>query len=286
MYSGESLFLSNFEGNMDCKYLHALVNWTEEYKNERLEKIKDLKARNLVSRLLMKDPVKRIDTNHALAHPFVTGYNCTRMIGDAATFDVFLSYRVSSDEHHCRLIYKMLTAKGLNVWWDKESLEPGKPWEEGFCKGLINCTTFIPVLSKSGLKNFECLTESSRCDNVLLEHRFALELKELSLVDAVFPIMIGECLTQNSDPKSCTYSHFLNSKCYPVCPDVVVKSVEQKLCEHLNHEGLGTPISPTLTVKGIYEAVIAHHGMCVVGPGENAFQAVIDAICKMIEKMR
>ena len=111
LYAGESLFLANNEGNLDQKHLQHLYDWTDAYKRERLEKVSDPHARNLVSRLLMRDPSKRPDASHALAHPFLSGKRAARMIGQEAEYDVFLSYRVNSDSHHCELMYEMLTEK-------------------------------------------------------------------------------------------------------------------------------------------------------------------------------
>ena len=48
--------------------------------------------------------------------------SAARMIGEAADFDVFISYRVESDSDHAAFIYKMLTAAGVKVWWDRECL--------------------------------------------------------------------------------------------------------------------------------------------------------------------
>ena len=64
-----------------------------------------------------------------LAHPFLSGKKATRMLGESAQFDVFLSYRKQSDENTAQLLYDKLTAAGLKVWWDKKSLLPGVPWQ-------------------------------------------------------------------------------------------------------------------------------------------------------------
>ena len=64
-----------------------------------------------------------------LAHPFLSGKKATRLFGETAEFDVFLSYRKQSDENHAQLLYTKLTDAGLKVWWDKKSLIPGIPWQ-------------------------------------------------------------------------------------------------------------------------------------------------------------
>ena len=231
----------------------------------------------------MRDPSKRPDASHALAHPFLSGKKVARMIGEEAEYDVFLSYRVSSDLHHCELMYDMLTEKGLKVWWDKKCLQPGADWEEGFCEGLINSRAFVALLSRGGLQNFEHLTESSRCDNVLLEYRLALELQSSNLLEAVFPVMIGDSSGESTDPKACTFTHFFKSGCSPKgLPNIIVTSVDEKLCEHLNNLGLGAPIIFNHTVKDIYQVLTKHQGFFIQGAGDEAFSAAVDSIHSMI----
>ena len=286
MYSGESLFIANDEGNLDEDQLRILFDWKDEFKRKHLQKIKDPHARNLVSRLLMKDPSKRPDASHALAHPFLSGKRAARMVGDEAEYDVFLSYRVNSDSHHCKLVYEMLTEKGLRVWWDKKCLQPGLNWEEGFCEGLIKSKAFVALLSRDGLQNFETLTESSSCDNVLLEYQLALELESFSLLEAVFPVMIGDSSGDCTDPRACTYTKYFESGCLPKCPAIAVKSVEVKLREHLNNQGLGAPVGSNRTVKDILQTLTAHQGGFIQGAGGDAFSVLVDSIHSMIKPAR
>ena len=276
------MFLSNNEGNLDQKHLQHLYDWMDAFKRDRLEKVADTYARNLVSRLLMKDPSKRLDASHALAHPFLSGKRAARMIGEEAEYDVFLSYRVNSDLHHCELMYEMLTEKGLKVWWDKKCLLTGVDWEEGFCEGLVKSRGFVALLSRAGLQNFESLKESSSCDNVLLEYRLAAELISFNLIDFVFPIMIGDSSGDSADPRACIYTNFYKSGCGPNCPDIVVKSVEEKLYEHLNNQGLGAPIVSNPTVKGIFQSYSKYQRGFIQGVGGEAFATVVDSINSMI----
>ena len=68
---------------------------------------------------------------------------------------LFLSYRVASDAALVEAIYDKLRAKGVDVWWDKISLPPGKRWEEGFADGLASSSIFVPFLSKVGGCTFQ-----------------------------------------------------------------------------------------------------------------------------------
>ena len=72
-------------------------------------------------------------------------------------------------------VHTFMFAAGISVWLDKVCLQPGEPWEEGFCRGMAMSRIFIPVLSRSAIKNysnarnnFELLREDSQCDNVIL----------------------------------------------------------------------------------------------------------------------
>ncbi|CAN0448062.1 unnamed protein product, partial [Ectocarpus fasciculatus] len=114
-------------------------------------------------------------------------------------FDVFISYRVSSDTEVAEKLYDRLTAAGMRVWMDKRCLQAGELWEVGFCRGLSSSRIFVPLLSREGInnntvpwQNYSSLSESSACDNVLLEQRLALELKARGMIERICPVFIGE----------------------------------------------------------------------------------------------
>ena len=73
--------------------IRALAAWTDAYKAERLSHIADKYARNLVSQLLSKDPAKRPTVQQVLYHPFLSGKAASRLTGESAQYDVFISYR-------------------------------------------------------------------------------------------------------------------------------------------------------------------------------------------------
>eukprot|EP01042_Synura_sphagnicola_P036640 gene36640-biopygen15342 len=182
MCSGRVLFISDSD-NLNQRDLHILLHWSDQHKRDVLSEVKNKEARNLVSRLLSKDPGHRPSLAAVLAHPFISGKEAVRMVGDQPVYDVFLSYRVAADCEHAEQIYSMLVARGLAVWWDKKSLKAGVPWEEGFCNGLIQSRTFVCLMSEEALAHPNCdrqsftrLSVGSPCDNVLLEYQLALEL--------------------------------------------------------------------------------------------------------------
>jgi serine/threonine protein kinase len=184
-----ALFAADQHDNMSSsadssESLWTLASWGRRALASKLNEITDDKARNLITQMLSRDPSRRPSLSRVTAHPFFTGKVPTRMAGQTPGYDVFLSYRVASDSRHVEYLYNLLKAKGLKVWWDKVCLEDGVPWEQGFCSGLIDSEAFVCLLSKEAInhpqrpwQNFSQLDVHSKCDNVFLELRLALELR-------------------------------------------------------------------------------------------------------------
>ena len=265
--------------------LFALATWSTELKKKKLTRVIDSYARNLLSQMLQKDPLQRPSLARVLAHPFLSGKKVARLVGDKPKYDVFLSYRVAADAHHVEKLYNLLTAQGFKVYWDKLCLEPGVDWEQGFCEGLVSSRAFVPLLSRDAInhpdktwQNFSKLTSDSNCDNVFLEHRLAVELQGLGLIEKIFPVFIGDL-----DKLSMEYSHYFGSGCHPALPDTAIKSVEEKLRHHMESQALGTPIEPDRTVKSVIGAVTACQGAFIVGSSDATFMDAADSIIKMLK---
>lgn len=289
--TGMTLFRATVEDNVGCDAdLRSLMEWSIQTKDHTLSVVKDKLARNLISLLLSKDPSKRLSCSHILSHPFLTGKSPGRLQGETPKYDVFLSYRVSSDSDHVKRLHDMLEATGLKVWWDKKCLLPGQPWEEGFCAGLADAGHFVCLLSRGGInsdtkpwENFTKLEAGSRCDNVLLEWRLALELKRRGMIEGVFPVMIGDSV-EDMETHSVSYTHYFGSGCHPSkLPTIAVTSVETKLLEHLDREGLGQPYEETMTVSAVVGEVLANQGGFIVGNPESSWSGVVTEVRRMID---
>ena len=288
--TGERLFISDDQGNIDQDDITSLINWSNEFKQKKLLKVKDPYARHLISQLLQKDPTKRPLSKRILAHPFLTGKKAQRLIGEKADYDVFICYRVASDSEHAERLYNLLTNKGLKVWWDKVSLLPGVPWDEGFCDGIMKSKAFVPIFSRDAIANFEHLHENSPCDNVLFELRLALELRTAGFLDKIFPVMIGDrelymlddvankneeidwdlnANDDNGDDQNdlfYIYSNYLDSECYPKnLPNCTVHKVEMKLREYCEKSSLGAPFANEKTVASILSEIMSNQGGFVQG---------------------
>jgi len=210
-----------------------------------------------------------------------------KMLGQK--YDVFLSYRVAADgkdaaHRHVERLYNQLVARGLHVYWDIMALKPGVDWEQGFCEGLVSSKTFVPLLSRGAInhpekdwQNFSKLTAASKIDNVYLEHRFALELQSLKVIEKVFPVFIGDV-----DPVTGLYSNYFGSGCHPALPQTTVDSVDAKLAHFMVAEGLGAPKEPQKTVFSVVNTITACQGAFIQGDGDAAFAAAADAVYRMV----
>ena len=96
-------------------------------------------------------------------------YNCLIVRGEAS-YSVFISYRVASEEPLARLLFDELnhsvTPGGhrVTVFWDKYSLVTGEDWEEGFAAGLLHSLCFLPLLSYGSTAPLAALPEDKASD--------------------------------------------------------------------------------------------------------------------------
>ena len=189
------------------------------------------------------------------------------------------------------LLSAYLFGTQMRVWWDKKCLEPGVPWEAGFCRGLIKSRSFLPIVSPGACGTWDQLAASSPCDNVLLEYRLALELQERSLIERVFPLFLG----RRSEPaagagcEQCEeryerYEFSGPSTCHPTCvPKVAVDSVELALHSMLEHEGLGLPLLDGVTVADVLKGVCKFQGFFVEGTPSEVLEGLSACLGSMVD---
>ena len=137
--------------------------------------------------------------------------------------------------------------------------------KEGFCDGLVKSMLFLPILSREAInsstiekQNFSLLARSSSCDNVLLEHRLALELIERGILATIYPVLVGDIV---KDGEKDLYTDYFSSGCHPNCTNfVVVDAVENTLQDQLNRLCFGTPLLDAMTVPLILESIVRNQG--------------------------
>ena len=109
-----------------------------------------------------------------------------------------------------------------------------------------------------------------------------MELRERDMIGGVYAVLIGD-----KDPSTGLYSNYFRAGCHPsACPDVAIDSVEYKLREHLDREGLGLPYKEENTVKNIVTTVTANQGGFLQGDPKDAIPALVAAIMNTREVVR
>ena len=250
--------------------LLEVASWDEATKAAALRGVGDARARNLLSQLLHAAPEKRPTLARALQHPFFTGREALRLPGEAAQWDVFISYRVASDEPLAAVLHGALEARGLRVFWDKQCLLDGKPWRDGFFQGLVSSRCFLPILSRGALKatdgagekargNWEGLSRESAVDNVLLEHRAALECFDRGLLEFVLPLFVGDMGAAG------LRGSYFGGGCAPSPPNFAVSALEVELATQLDRAGLGTPYAESVSTRAVFERITAFQGKFLEG---------------------
>ena len=100
-------------------------------------------------------------------------------------WDVFLSYRVNTDQKLVQDLYWRLVgtdvvvngkSRKMRPFWDAECLRSGESWEVGFCNAICRSTLIVAVMSRNALANVKHLEPHSACDNVILEYALASAL--------------------------------------------------------------------------------------------------------------
>jgi hypothetical protein len=89
-----------------------------------------------------------------------------------------LSYN-SAQRDFANKLKARLRAAGLDVWIDREGIEPGTRWRDGFLKAIQARDVFVPILSPEFLQSSHCRLE------VLTARSFGKK---------IVPVMVKECM--------------------------------------------------------------------------------------------
>jgi serine/threonine protein kinase len=284
--------------------LARLAEWSEASKAEALSRAPlSREARSLLSQLLQRDPARRPQLARALRHPYFTNRPAGRLPGEAPRFDAFVSYRVASDKDARAALVAALEARGLRVWSDAQLAlaSVGDPWRDPFCDALAASRVFVPIVSRGAVnagaelpaRHWPSLRANSALDNVLLEHRLALELGEHGLCEAVVPVLLGDEIALpvgRGGGASAVGSvggergDFFAQGCAPArLPSVTVASVEAELARQTDRLGLGAPLTGGLGVAEVWRRAVSDR-QASVGAGQFAdvIEAAADAVARAV----
>lgn len=112
-------------------------------------------------------------------------------------YHVFISYRVRTDlqlaKNLCFRLQQRFLSSGhrVRVFWDRQDLQDGMPWEKLFMKGLKHSCVYLPLISEPSLHNIKALKTESKTDNFLLEMELALHYYTQKRM-CIYPLRVGE----------------------------------------------------------------------------------------------
>lgn len=95
-------------------------------------------------------------------------------------YDIFLSHH-SSDKAQIEELACWLRDQGFKVWFDKWSLIPGRPWQEGIEEGLSQSRTIAVFIGVSGLGQWEVPEMRAALDQTARQKK------------SVIPIFLPDC---------------------------------------------------------------------------------------------
>ena len=233
-------------------------------------------------------------------------------------YDVFLSCGCDVDAVHASVVVEMLRTKGLRVFWHRarfcnlahSSTSVTRTEEEEYCDNLSKCHTFVPLLScrvldcfsydvlhvggkvskpqtkpkskgdsSSENSSFVPTSKEAPWDNFLFGLRYAIELKELGVLENLFPVVIGEkgetgvlyegSGNLGSTPGSRYLSAFLTRN----------TELEAKLRFYLDKEHLGPPVRHNQhQIDLISMVLLTYKGFTLRGKIANGYQRVVEGI--------
>ena len=118
-----ALWHTDSEQNIDQEQLWELARWDDSSARDRVDLVQHRLARHLVSKLLVKEPGKRLTMTEVLSHPFLAATDDVvvshRLAGEVARWDAFLGYRVSTEREALEQLHGELTKRGYRVFWGK-----------------------------------------------------------------------------------------------------------------------------------------------------------------------
>jgi len=169
---------------------------------------------------------------------------------------------------------------------------------QSITQGMLCSNNIVCFLSRSSvnhpqndLNNFEKLTKTSPADDLLVQWKIALELKERGRIEGIFPVMIGDVIPGSQEsPDDATnaikYSKYFQSGCNPNIPNIIVDALEDKVREYLERSGLGCAYLDTVTVRSVQTQILSNQGGLIEGEIEQALSTVVKSISVMASRQK
>jgi hypothetical protein len=111
--------------------------------------------------------------------------------GAAMEFDAFLSYN-SADLIQVRDLRRRLMARGLRVWFDREDLRPGQPWQQGLEAGIRGSGAVLVCLGASGIGPWQNAEQQAALNLAVRNRQHVIPvLRPGAPADPPMPLFLG-----------------------------------------------------------------------------------------------
>jgi len=226
--TGESLFLSNLDDEIDDQQKVLLSIWSDEIKQPKLLKIANPFCRNLIDQILSKTISRRPSCDYILSHPFFVGWKSQSLVGRfpgmPAKYDICLVYRrhgkrnawkgtnednesdwrsikandnntstCPNDDEIVDKFREQLETSGLKVC-DCYSDDENAKFTEGDGLNMIHSKMVLVILSRYSINNdnlsFDDFVPHAKYDHMLFQLHLALELRAGHLFDKDIHVML------------------------------------------------------------------------------------------------
>ncbi|KAJ1566362.1 hypothetical protein HK405_010117 [Cladochytrium tenue] len=167
--------------------------------------------------------------------------------------DLFLSYRVACDLAFVDAVYDLCSSAAtasratFHAYLDHRCLVPGRPWEDGFLRGLNSAPVVFLVISPASARSLHC-----DHDNVVLEWEFAVDRLDAGRCAAVVPLFVDYYSRDDLQEGKAAHSSSFSAAAF----GEMVASFPDTLHDH--------PRSPRCrTLRGMLEYVASMHSITV-----------------------
>jgi len=202
----------------------------------------------------------------------------------AATYDVFISYRQSTDAGHAAALRSALEAAGVSVLFDVAALgDAGQP--AGPVASIARSRLVLAIVSHESAYEISRLDAGSPADAQLVELRGALELHARGLVPrGVVPVYVqnvGAGFVRGADGRLalCQMPDFPP---LAAAPDVEVAAVEAAVAAQLAAAGLGALQCASRTAAGALAAIRSDPGVDIFGDAPACYAVAADDVAILL----
>ena len=190
-------------------------------------------------------------TQHEVEHEVDEGLPGAELDQFEYKWDLFISYRVTSDADLVEKLYDKITKEHptMKVFLDKRELVLGEAWGQGFADAITHSRVVALVMSRGtfscphGKTCDNCPHNIARLqrnpdaeDNVILEYDLALDMFDMGRIKRIVPLLVGDL--HDHEHLGAMYHDFFDKfkPClsWDAVPDRKASTIQKRACHMLS----------------------------------------------------